>query len=169
VRVPLISPMTVVVTQFLPAETCAQDPAGDSTVGYDPDFREPVALQTEGGQPVTDTRQYGDEIKLPCQVEFKTYEELQMVEQGDNGISKVALVLHRRDLLRLGLIDDNGNIKLKKGDKIIRFEKAGRTTLVPNATLYFYRIDPASQGFGPDGYDLHIVWTSDRTSSVYGR
>lgn len=168
-RVPLISPMTVVIAPLDIAATQGQDPAGDATTGYDPDFREPIALQASGGAPVTDTRVYGEDISIPCQIEFKTYEELQMIEAGDANLSKIAIVLHRRDLQRLGLLDADGNITIKKGDKIVRFEKNGRTTLVPHEQLWVYRIDPASQGFGPDGYDLHIVWTADRTPSVYGR
>lgn len=167
-RVPLISPMTVVIQRLElgPTQGVVTTPEG---AGFDPDFREPVGLQGSGGSAVTDTRVYGEEIKIPCQVEFKTYEELQMVEQGDAGLTKIAAVLHRKHLKELDLLDDNGNVTLKKGDKIVRFEKQGRTVLVPSGDLYVYRIDPASQGFGPDGYDLHIMWTSDRASSVTGR
>jgi len=169
-RVPLLNPMQLIVQRLLPQETWANPPDPSVTTGYDPDFREPVAAQAAGGLEVTDARVYGPELEIPCQLEIKTFEEIQMLEAGDDALTRVVFVLHRRDLEQLQLLDEEtGNIILKKNDKIVRLEKEGRKVLLPHEELYICRIDPGSAGFGPDGYDLHIVLTKARDADVRGR
>jgi len=161
--------MTVIFQQLQTQATWSNAPAGKDH-GFDPDFREPYATQAAGGQPITDSRVYGPEIGVPCQMEVKTYEEISMLAGGDDPLTNIVFVLHRRDLATADLLDpDTGNIKLKRNDKITRLEKNGRTVLLPVDELYVCRINPGSIGFGPDGYDLHIVLTKGRDAEPSGK
>lgn len=168
-RVPLLNPVTAVFQQLQTQATWGNAPAGQEH-GYDPDFREPQTTQSAGGQPIEGSQVYGEDVKVPCQLEVKTYEEIKMLEAGDDPLTRIVLVLHRKDLANLGLIDvDTGNILLKRNDKFLRIEYRGRVVLQPLSELYISRIDQGSAGFGVDGYDLHIVYTTDRGSDPRGR
>jgi hypothetical protein len=168
-RVPLLNPIDVVFQQLLPADTQLNTPGGGLD-GYDPDLREPREKQVAGGQAITATTVYGAEVKVPCQLETKQFEELHMLAQGDASENKVTVVLHRRDLTRLGLIEAlTGRPTIKKGDKALRFEKRGAIVLQFAEPLYVHQIAPGSAGFGPDGYDLEIVWLACQSPDVTGR
>ena len=114
----LIYAFTARLAQLSPAET-AKDPdgAGPLTSGYDDVFREPVVIKPYDGE-----RQVvrSETIECaPCQVEFGSYEQLQMMAAGDSPTSRLVLVFHFRDLERLSLVDaTTGAAKIQKTDRL---------------------------------------------------
>ena len=57
-------------------------------------------------------------MEVPAQIEDDFFEELQMMATGDSPDSEYTLVHHFRDLERLGLVGDDGNATIKKGDRL---------------------------------------------------
>lgn len=167
-RVPLIWPVDAIISRLDTDATRALDPAGTPASGYDDIFREPYPL-TNG---TTDTRIYiSPAVTVPVQVETKSFEELRITFGGDAPVSTVVLVAHRMDLSALGLITaSTGRPLIKKGDRIDKIEAhgSGRTVLDLTSPLYIWEILPASWGFGPDGYDLEIIYTSARPGNTAG-
>ena len=177
-RVPLLYPSAVVISRLSPTLTHNVDPdgAGPLTSGYDPDLLEPYPYEDttvttpEGEETVATTTRYNTPIRIPCQVEIRTSEELRQVFQGDAPVTEWVFVLHNSDLSRLGLLDmDCGCApKLKTNDRIDRIEvlgSPGKLAYRLKHVLYIYRIDPGSWGMGPSGQDLHIVYTVNRPAT----
>lgn len=178
---PLLYPSILVVSRLDIEYTRNVDPDGPTgplTQGYDPHLREPIpyedtSITTTAGE---ETRQssvrYKPKVRIPCQVETVTFEELNQMFGGDNTLSEMRFVLHNKDLRRLGLwtdIPDDGSgctgNRLKKNDRIDAIEVSGRPGVisVPLAEpLYIKKIDPGSWGMGKSGQDLQIVWTANR-------
>src|SRR5688572_482404 len=86
----------------LDTQAMAADPdaAGPLTSGFDPDFHEPVVLDTG-----VDFRRELPPVRVRCQVEPLVYEELLQTAAGNAPRSKLVLVFHYRDLERAGLVD----------------------------------------------------------------
>jgi len=167
-RVPLIKPVLAVIARLDTTGTWAANPAGSPTAGYDPDFREPYPVHQ--GANFTDARVYMAEVYVPCQFRTKRYGEERTTFGGDAPLTNFVFVFHRKDLERLSLLGSDRNPLLKKGDKIVRvLNKRGATVFTPELPLYIYRLDPASQGFGPDGFDIHIATTTERSNEPMGR
>jgi len=158
-RVPLLWPVDAVIERVDPSDTEIYDPDGNPVSGYDHDFREP-RFEQQDSLTVAKATLYLPAIRVPCQVEVPTYDELRMAAAGDNPLAKMALVLHRQQLEELDLLDPvTGNCIIRRRDKLIAIEKDGRPALTPEELpLYIYELRPASWGFGPDGYDLHIAY-----------
>lgn len=167
IRVPLIWPVDAVIYRLDIQATWGVNPPGsEHSTGYDPLLEEPVIYRTSGAR--TSPRQEMAAIRVPSQVETAREEELKMVFGGNDPVTNQVFVFHRRDLSRLSLIDVSGNCILKPGDRIGSLEKSGRTVRTFDKPLYIYRIDMGSQGFGPDGYDLEIAYTSYRSADPRG-
>lgn len=165
VSVPLLWPMIALVHRLDTNSTWDIDPPGDLAEGYDPILREPVVYRSAGAR--VSARQELTVVRVPCQVETARTEDLQMVFTGDDPDSLVVFVLSRPDLRNLNLIDSTtGNVLLKPGDRISALEKYGFPgTIVKQyeKPLYIYQVvSPRSQGFGADGYDLELVYTTHR-------
>lgn len=168
IRVPLISPVDAVVYRLDIQATWAVNPPGaEHAAGYDPVTEEPIIYRSAGVR--VEPRQEMAAVRIPCQVETARFEELNMTFGGNDPVTNQVFVFHRRDLSRLSLLDSNGNCLLKAGDRIASLEKNGRTVKTYSEKLYIYRIDMGSQGFGPDGYDLEIAYTSYRSTGPQGR
>lgn len=167
IRVPLVLQKVIAVIYPLDvAATRAHDPAGPGTSGYSEVFREPIAYN-DGSGDRTDSRQEGTVIRIPCQVENMTEEKLKEMAVGDSPVSNIMLVFHRIDLARLSLLDANGNVAIKKGDRIDSLERHGAPigTTVKNFSspgLYIHEMRSRSFGFGPDGYDLEFALLTER-------
>lgn len=163
-RVPLLYPSVIVLRQLSVKLTSYEDPPGDPTVGYDPDFHEPYPYEDSGE--FKDTRQYLSPVRVPCQVEVKPFEEVQQVVQGNAHVTEMTFVLHRKDLRRLGLVCSlNGTHKIPLNSKVTSIEhtrQACQTTKGLRSPLYIVEIRPGSWGMGPDGYDLEVCYTATR-------
>jgi hypothetical protein len=163
VRVPLLNPITVVLYRLDIQATWSEDPPGaHASEGYDYLLREPVVSRTAGVRTVP--RVETGPVSVPAQVEVLSYQQLQATFGGDNPATDTAFVLHRQDLESLGLLDSNRNCVLKPGDRVDHLEMSGRTIQTFKKPLYVYEVRPRSWGFGPDGYDLEILYTTHRSA-----
>lgn len=163
IRIPLLWPVTAVIYQLDIQGTWAENPPGAyKDEGHDYLYREPVVSRAAGVR--TQTRKEEKAISVPCQVEMQTFEMLMATFGGDNAATEIALITHRRDLARLGLLDSNKKCMLNVSDRIDHIEKNGRTVLTFEKPLYIYEVRPRSWGFGPDGYDLEVLYTTYRST-----
>ena len=88
------------------AELHRVDPQGTS---YDPDFDEPVGPGRGELPPV----------RVRCQVEPRSLEEVQMRLAGNAPRSRLQLVFHFRDLEALGLVETStGEAAIRPGDRL---------------------------------------------------
>lgn len=167
IRVPLVLQKTIAVIYPLDVTgTRAHDPVGPDTSGYDEILREPIVYNDVGGSRV-DSRQELPPIRIPCQVENMTDEQLKEEVSGDVPVSNMILIFHRADLERLSLLDSNRNVIIKKGDRVSSFERYGAPigTVVKTLTepgLYIHEMRSRSFGFGPDGHDLEFALLAER-------
>ena len=164
IRVPLLFPVDAVIYRLDIQATWAEDPPGPADSGYDPYYREPIIDHTAGVRTVT--REESSAITVPCQVEMQTFEQLQAAFGGDNAATDTALVLHRKDLTKLSLLDSDNKCIFKPGDRIDHLEKNGNTVLTWEKEMFVYEVRPKSWGFGPTGYDLEILYTTHRSTSA---
>jgi hypothetical protein len=133
---------------------------------YDHDLMEP-ATTDDGSQLGTDGRVEGAELRIPAQIEDDFFEEAQMLTGGDSPDSEYVLVHHFRDLERLGLVEANGNAKIKKGDRVEAiYDKRGAVVMtVQNPPgLYVNEVTPV-MGLGRRR-NLLLVKVVDRETGV---
>lgn len=175
-RVPLLFPSVVVLQRLDTRSTRLVDPdgLGPLTSGYDDDLREPIPYEevdlVDDSKNLRTTVRYLPPLRLPCQVETRTFEELNQVYQGDATLTNMVFVLHRMDLQRMGLIGTDegcskfGGTLLKVNDKITAIEKqgfSGQSQLPLKFPLYVMAVLPGSWGMG-DGHDLEMLLVSNR-------
>ena len=164
-RVPLLFPSALVLHRLDIAGTAAIDPPGVPQVGYDPDFREPYQYDNSGSK--ADTRQYLAPVRIPCQIETPEWQEVRQQPQGDAPLTEMTFVVHRRDLLSLGLLNSSNTTLIKTNDKITAIEKHGSpgvVTLAYKQPLYVVEVRPGSWGMGSSGYDLELIIAENRPS-----
>lgn len=171
-RVPLVLEKSLAVIHRLsPSATMSVQPFSGQTEGYDKDFREPIVYDddTNVGSSTErqSTRMELPPIRVPCQVEPVRFERLRQRFPGDMPDSNLLLVLHRMDLLKLKLLNTETNEPLinvnDRVEHIEAFARPGTITQKFKAPgLYVFEVQPASFGFGPDGYDLHLVFMNER-------
>jgi hypothetical protein len=163
IRVPLLlQPSVAVIHRLDISGTRAVDPPGEPDAGYDDTFRETIAYDDTATATRQTTRREMPPIRIPCQVEDPTEERLRQLGIGDDLFVTILLVLHRRDLDRLHLLDANRETKFKKGDRVSRLERYGApagTVVKQFASPGFFvqETRAGSWGFGPDGYDLEFL------------
>jgi len=162
IRVPLIAPVSAAIYRLDIQGTWATDPPGSPTEGYNYLLREPVVSRTAGVRTVT--RAEMAVVLVPCQVEVQSYQQLAATFGGDSAATEMAFVCHRQTLETLGLLDANKHCVLKPGDRIDHLEKSGRVIQTFNKPLYIFEVRPKSWGFGPDGYDLELLYTTFRSA-----
>ena len=91
----------------------------ESGVGFDPDFHEPVLADRDDDGIGERRRLEHPAVRIPCQVEPKTLDELQMHTAGNSPRSKLEIVMHFRDLERLGLVEPStGVARIAPGDRL---------------------------------------------------
>lgn len=116
----LINAFVAELAQLDTAATAADpDSTGPLVSGYDPIFREPYKLPTDG----TDARKEKTAILIDCQVEVNTWEMLQQVSSGNLSPSAIKLVFHFRDLELMGLVASNGDALIRTGDRLVTIRK----------------------------------------------
>ena len=103
------------------ASTSTVDPDGTGPLssGYDPDFKETVLVDSDDDGIGERVREEHPPIRVPCQVDTKAFEELQMMASGNSPKSRIDLVFHFKDLERLALVDNaTGDALLRPGDRL---------------------------------------------------
>lgn len=169
-RVPLLLSKSLAVVHRL-STYATQDvrPYTGATSGYDKDFRETITYDEDTGLDII--RDSGrvelPAIRIPCQVEPANYEALRQAPAGDTPNSDIQLVFHRKDLAEMNLINRaTGELLIKVDDRVSHLEAyniPGKVTVpFTEPGLFIFQIAPGSFGFGPDAYDLHIVYLDDR-------
>lgn len=87
--------------------------------GLDPDFHEPVLVDRDGDGVRERVRVELPPVRVPCQVEPETMDELRMFDAGNSPASTLRLVMHFRDLERLGLVNTRtGEPLIGPGDRL---------------------------------------------------
>lgn len=171
-RVPLLLQVSIAVIHRLnPSASKDLQPYSGQTSGYDKDFKEPIVYDDQQNIGEGTVRASGrielPAIRVPCQVEPINMENLRQTGVGDMPDSSLQLVVHRMNLEELKLIDTSTReMLLKVNDRVSGIELPGRpgvyTRKFPDPGLFITEIQPASFGFGPEGYDLHLLMLSER-------
>ncbi|ACY13457.1 conserved hypothetical protein [Haliangium ochraceum DSM 14365] len=132
------------------AGTAALDPdgAGPRTSGYDPDFQESVVVDL--GEAAERVRVEHPPVRVPCQVETKTFEALRMHAAGNTPRSRVELVFHFRDLERLALVDEEtGDARIRPSDRLgAIYDKGGALVQRVRTPPGLYVTEARPLGFG---------------------
>jgi hypothetical protein len=157
VRGRLINRFLADIARLHTIETAADpDGAGPITSGYDNDFQEPIAIDVDDADPVTNVRQTTrkefDIIQVPCQVEAALFERLQQWSAGRVPDSRINLVFHFCDLEELDLVEADGNAKIKVNDRLVRLRRICGDEAVeqpmPPGGLYAIHVVPTAFGIG---------------------
>ena len=115
--------------------------------GYDPDFEEPIVIDDAQDGIGERVRNEHPPVQIPCQVEPKTFEELQMFASGNSPRANINLVFHFKDLERMGLVAENGEAMIRPGDRLgAIYDKAG--VLVQEIRNPLYAVEARPMGFG---------------------
>jgi hypothetical protein len=120
--------------------------------GYDPDFKEPVAVDTDDDGVGERVRREHPAVRVPCQVDTKVFEELRVFASGNAPRSRIDLVLHFKDLERLGLVDAaTGDALLRPGDRLgALYDKTGALVQAVRTPPGLYVTEARPIGFGLD-------------------
>ena len=91
-------------------------------------------------------------MRVPCQVDTKVFEELRMLASGNAPRSRIDLVLHFKDLERLGLVDaGTGDALVRPGDRLgALYDKAGALVQAVRTPPGLYVTEARPIGFGLD-------------------
>ena len=124
-----------------------QTTAGTDPSGFDPDFKESRVVDSMDDGVGQRIRNELPPIKLLCQIEPKTFEELAMFASGNSPRANINLVFHFKDLERMGLVDETGEAMIRPGDRLGGiYDKAD--VLVQVIRNPMYAIDSRPMGFG---------------------
>lgn len=119
----LINPFVIELAQLDTAEMDL-DPdgsAGPLTSGFDDDFREPVVLLREDVTDDTTGVALRKEtlIRVPCQIEPRSFQQLQQLLAGASPNTAIEVIFHFRDLEKLCLVDpDSGEALVRNNDRL---------------------------------------------------
>jgi hypothetical protein len=140
--------------------------------GYDPDFKESVLVDRDRSGIGERVRREHPSVRVPCQVEPQAFEELRMFAAGNAPRSAIDLVLHFRDLERLGLVDrDTGDALVRPGDRLgAIYDLAGALVQAVRTPPGLYVVEARPTGFGlgmaRPRRNLLIVSLSDRQQAA---
>jgi hypothetical protein len=148
----LIFPFLAELCRLDTEATAVVDPDGGGPLsgGYDPDFREPVLVDGDGDGLGLSARREHPPVRLPCQVEAKVFDALQMAATGNTPDSTIELLFHFRDLEHRGLVDaESGQPLIHPGDRLAGlYDAAGSLVFtVTNPPGLFVR-EARPLGFG---------------------
>jgi len=137
----------------------------------DPDFREPLAVDLDEDGIAEVARRELSPVLIPCQVEPQTFEQLRMLPSGRAPRSSLDLVMHFRDLTRLGLVDTEGRARVGPGDRLSGiYTLDGELVLSVRTPPGLYVTEARPTGFGlglgKARRNLLLVTFSDRAASA---
>jgi hypothetical protein len=126
------------------------DGAGLLTGGYDPDFKEPVLVDTDDDGVAEPFRREHPPVRVPCQVEPEAFEALRMAASGNTPRSSFDLVFHFRDLERLGLVDAaTGDALIRPSDRLgALYAQGGQLVQAVRTPPGLYVTEARPIGFG---------------------
>lgn len=134
------------------AEVFRLDTRAMATVapGYDPDFKEPALVDTDGDGVANPYRREHPPVRVPCQVEPEALDALRMTPSGNTPRSSVDLVFHFRDLERMGLVDAaTGEALIRTSDRLgALYDAAGQLVWAVRTPPGLYVTEARHAGFG---------------------
>lgn len=148
------------IAQLDAVHTRADDPdgAGPLTGGYDDDFDEILVFTTPAGVR-EEARVDEPSVFIPCNVASESWEALAQMAAGNSPQSKVEIIVHRRDLEAMDLINgDTGELLIRTSDKLVSLrDECKRYVYLFRAPLFVVQVAP-SFGIGttPDLFTLSI-------------
>jgi hypothetical protein len=130
--------------------TSDPDGPGPLTSGYDPDFKEPVLVDSNDDGIAEPLRREFPPVRVPCQVEPDALEVLRMSASGNAPRSKLELVFHFRDLERLSLVDaTTGGALIRPSDRLAAiYDLEGQLVQAIRNPPGLYVTESRSIGFG---------------------
>jgi len=137
----------------------------------DPDFREPISLDLDEDGIGEVARSELPPVRIPCQVEPQTFEQLRMSPSGRAPRTSLELVMHFRDLERLGLVEASGRARIGPGDRLAAIHTLDGELVLPVQTppgLFVTEARPTGFGLGLGGArrNLLLVTFSDRAAGA---
>ncbi len=112
--------------EIAPLDTEAIEVAGD----YDDVFRTVKKVDTNGDGIGEVQRKEGTHYLIPAQVEDTDFEEANPATMGNLPKYNLVLVIHFKDLVRLGKIDSDGRPGIRIGDRLVSIkDKSGVNTV----------------------------------------
>ena len=115
--------------------------------GYDRDFREPKRVSSSTIPEGLPSRVEMTALLVPCQYERVRFRDPQRTPDGNNPQSMIEIIVHRRDLDRMGLMNDKGVPTLRAMDRIDAVYEWDGTTVVQDFSSFPTYIDKIE----PDG------------------
>lgn len=146
----------------------------EAGVGFDPDFHEPVLVDRDDDGVAERARLELPAVRVPCQIEPKTFDELRMFDAGNSPDSKLQLVMHFKDLERLGFVDARTSEPLiAPGDRLAAiYDRAGELVQAIRTPPGLYVTEARPIGWGLNVLrprrNLLLVTFEDR-QQAYGR
>lgn len=132
--------------------TRSQDPDGTGPLfnGYDDDFKEPVRMDLNQDGRGESVRKEYPSVRVPCQVEPRVFDALNMLPSGNSPRSDIDLVFHFKDLERLELVNpDNGEALIQPGDRLTAiYDKKGALVQEIRTPPGLYVTESRPIGFG---------------------
>ncbi|MEO1339309.1 MAG: hypothetical protein AAFV29_26960 [Myxococcota bacterium] len=118
--------------------------------GYDLDFKEPIGIDTNNDGIGELVRREHPPVRLPCQVEPKTFEEQRVLAAGHSPRARIELIFHFRDLERRALIDiDTGAPLIRPIDRLgALYDKSGNLVQHVRTPPGLYMTEVRPMGFG---------------------
>jgi hypothetical protein len=130
----------------------ASDPDGPGALlsGYDADFKEPVLIDRDDDGVAEPLRREFPQVLVPCQVEPEAFATLRMSSSGNAPRSEFNLVLHFRDLERLGLVDPaTGDALIRPSDRLSAiYDRQGELVQAIRTPPGLYVTESRPIGFG---------------------
>lgn len=158
----LIFPMEAEILRLDTLATSVNGPGGQ---GFDPLFKEPLK-EADG----TTSRLFKAAKWVPCQVETEgdQFDQLSMLNTGDDGGTELILVLHFQDLEDFGWVDSKGRAVIPKGSKLGRIRDQDLEELddYVDRDLVVTQARPHSYGLSGGKRNLLIVFFARRERSV---
>lgn len=165
-RVRLINPFTAEIARL---DTNATEESNAIKPGYDRTFREPKIVTIDGVR--TTARAEKAPLRIPVQVEDRTWEALALYDAGNSPEIGIGLVAHFYDLHRMGLVSaETGKVDLNVNDRLVRIlDRNGRVASVVRTPpgLYCTEVRPMSYGIGGT-LNLLLLLFESREQSVRG-
>jgi hypothetical protein len=153
----LINRFVAVIYRLDPVATAAVVGAG-----YDDEFGS-LRPVDNGSQAGTSTRRERVALRLPVQIDSKTWDDVILTRGGHEATADLELCLHMPDLRAAGLVDVTGVIDIAAGDRIDSIEARDgevQAKFVDPPGLFVTKVEPRGYGlaaFGTPKFNLVIL------------
>jgi len=150
------------------------DPASGIGPGYDDDFKESVLIDSDDDGIAEPFRREYPPVRVPCQVEPEAFDALRMAPPGNTPRSSFDLVLHFKDLERLGLVDAaTGDALIRQSDRLgALYARDGQLVQAVRTPPGLYVTEARPIGFGlcrrRPSRNLLLVSFEDRAAARSG-